>query len=355
MKLTIVQAANKKQKPDENYLGFGQQFTDHMFTMDYVEGKGWHNAKICPFKNFSMSPAAMVLHYGQAIFEGLKAYKSAEDETLLFRPWDNFTRLNNSAKRMCIPMIDEEFALESLYELLRMEEEWIPGAPGTSLYIRPAVIAVDPFLGVRAGKQYLFFIILCPVGAYYKAGLKPLKIYVENEYVRAVKGGVGFAKTEGNYAASLLSCHLAHQKGFDQVLWLDGVHRKYVEEVGSSNIFFKINGELVTPQLEGSILPGITRDSVIKIAKDEMGVNVREEHISIDDVWAEHRAGRLEEVFGTGTAAVISPIGELSYKGNTIHVNDGKMGALSSEIYHLLTGIQYGTIKDKFGWIAKVK
>ncbi len=354
MKLEVEAASALKAKPqDESCLGFGRIFTDHMFTMQYEEGKGWHDAKIGPYENFSLSPACSVLHYSQTIFEGLKAYHT-EKGLNLFRPWDNFRRMNISAQRMCMPTIDEEFVLKCLDELLIIEKEWVPKTFGTSLYIRPTMMAIDPFLGVSAGKKYIFYIILSPVGAYYASGLSPVDIYVEDEFVRAVEGGTGFAKAGGNYAASLLAGEIAKKKGFAQVLWLDGKEKKYVEEVGSMNIFFKINGELVTAPLAGSILPGITRDSVITLARDVFGVNVREEKIAIADVFEQNAMGGLEEVFGTGTAAVISPVGGMSWHGKSIVVADGNMGELTRKLYDKLTGMQYGTVKDDFGWIKTI-
>jgi branched-chain amino acid aminotransferase len=351
MKLEVVRTSKLKVKPqDETKLGFGRLFTDYMFTMQFEQGKGWYDAKIRPFENFSLSPACSVLHYSQTIFEGLKAYHTDKGINL-FRPWDNFRRMNVSAKRMCMPEIDEEFVLKSLDELLSIEKDWVPKAPGTSLYIRPTMMAVDPFLGVSAGKQYIFYIILSPVGAYYKSGLAPVNIYVEDEYVRAIEGGTGFVKAGGNYAASLLAGERAIKKGFAQVLWLDGKEKKYVEEVGSMNIFFKIRGELITAPLSGSILPGITRDSAITLARDVFGVTVREEKIAIADVFEENATGGLEEVFGTGTAAVISPVGGMTWEGKDIVVADGGMGELTSNLYNTLTGMQYGTVKDDFGWI----
>ena len=349
MKLEIVKTDNLKQKPDDNNLSFGREFTDYMFTMNYEEGKGWFDAQIRPFENFSLSPACTVLHYSQTIFEGMKAYHTQEGINL-FRPWDNFKRMNRTAKRMCMPQIDEEFVLECLEKLLDIEKDWVPKANGTSLYIRPTMMAVDPFLGVKAGSQYIFFIILSPVGAYYASGLSPVDIYVEDEYVRAVVGGTGDAKTGGNYAASLLAAQLAHDKGFAQVLWLDGKEKKYVEEVGSMNIFFKINGELITAPLSGSILPGITRDSVIKLA-ESLGVKVREERLAIADVFAENEKGGLEEVFGTGTAAVVSPVGGMRWGDKDITIAGGKMGELTGKLYDTLTGMQYGKVEDTFGWI----
>ena len=351
MKLEVATASALKQKPqDETKLGFGNLFTDHMFTMNYEEGKGWFDAKIRPFENFSLSPACLVFHYSQTIFEGLKAYHT-DSGVNLFRPWDNFRRMNVSAKRMCMPQIDEEFVLKCLDELLEIEKDWVPEAPGTSLYIRPTMMAIDPYLGVSAGRQYIFYIILSPVGAYYESGLSPVDIYVEDKLVRAVDGGTGFVKAGGNYASSLLAGEIAHKKGFAQVLWLDGKENKYVEEVGSMNIFFKIRGEIITAPLAGSILPGITRDSVITLARDVFGVCVREAKISIAEVYEENASGGLEEVFGTGTAAVISPVGGMTWENKDIVVADGCMGELTHKLYDTLTGMQYGTVKDDFGWI----
>ncbi len=352
MQLEVIKAQSLKPKPqDESQLGFGRLFTDHMLTIEYKAGKGWHDAKIRPYENFSLSPACSVLHYSQTIFEGMKAYRTDDDRINLFRPWENFKRMNISGQRLCMPAIDEAFALEALEELVRIDQDWVPRTEGTSLYIRPTIIATDPFLGVRAGEEYIFYIILCPVGAYYASGLAPVDIYVEDEYVRSVKGGTGFAKTGGNYAASLLAGDIAHKKGYSQVLWLDGVEKKYIEEVGSMNIFFKIRGELYTAPLGGSILPGITRDSIMRLAKDVYGVNVREERIAIDDIFKENESGGLEEVFGTGTAAVVSPVGGMTWGDKTIKISGGQMGELTSKLYDKLTGIQYGREKDEFGWI----
>jgi len=354
MEIKVTKAESLKPKPqDESKLGFGKLFTDYMLTVKYKEGIGWHDAQIRPFENFSLSPACLVFHYSQTIFEGMKAYHTPEG-IKLFRPWDNFKRMNVSAKRLCIPEIDEKFALEGLKELLRLEKDWVPKSPGTSLYIRPTIIATDPFLGVKAGEEYIFYIILSPVGAYYSSGLAPVDIYVEDEYVRSVIGGMGFAKTGGNYAASLVAGELAHKKGYSQVLWLDGRERKYVEEVGSMNIFFKIRGELYTAPLEGSILPGITRDSVIRLAKETFGLKVNEKHVAIADIFAENETGGLEEVFGTGTAAVVSPVGGMAWEGKSIRIGNGQMGELTGKLYDKLTGIQYGREKDEFGWTTTI-
>ncbi len=355
MEIKFTASENLKKRPvDESNLGFGQFFSDHLFIMRYTEGKGWHSAEIMPYENFSISPAATVFHYGQEVFDGLKAYRTDEDEINLFRAHDNFHRINNSAKRLAMPQIDEEFAYSALLELLNLEQSWVPKAEGTSLYIRPNYIGVDPFLGVRAAKEYLFYIMLGPVGAYYPRGLAPTRILVEKEYARAAKGGTGAAKTGGNYAASLIAGEEAHEKGCDQVLWLDSENRKNVEEVGSMNILFMINGVLVTPPLDGTILPGITRDSVLQIAKSK-GIPVEERQISIDEVMDTAKSGALTEAFGTGTAAVVSPVGEFLYGKETISVAGGAMGEQSKMFYEMLTGIQYGRIADTFGWITKLK
>jgi len=343
-----------KQKPDQNNLGFGQHFTDHMFIMDYTRGKGWHDARIIPYAPLPMDPASMVFHYGQAIFEGLKAYKTKDGRTLLFRPQKNMARINSSNERMSIPQIDEAFALEALKALVAIDRDWIPTAPGTSLYIRPFIIATDPFLGVRSSFTYKFIIILSPVGAYYPTGINPGKYLIENEYVRAVKGGTGFTKCSGNYAASLKAQDLAHEKGYMQVLWLDGIERKYIEEVGAMNVFFKINGEVVTPALEGSILPGITRDSVIALIK-HWGIKITERKVAVQELFDAYAKGNFEEAFGTGTAAVISPIGEFNWNGNMIKLSEGKIGELSLKLYETLTGIQNGFIKDDLGWMVEVE
>ncbi|MEA4912364.1 MAG: branched-chain amino acid aminotransferase, partial [Oscillospiraceae bacterium] len=310
MELTIQRACALKPLPtDESKLGFGSIFTDHMFVMNYTDGQGWHDARIVPYGPIELDPAAMVLHYGQEVFEGMKAYRTTDGSVQLFRPTENFKRLNNSNERLCIPPIDETFALDALKQLVRLEERWVPHREGCSLYIRPFIFATDAQLGVHTAKNYLFIIILSPVGAYYKEGLNPVKIYIETKYVRAVRGGMGMAKTGGNYAASLKAQEVANGENYSQVLWLDGVERKYIEEVGAMNVFFKIGGEILTPTLEvGSILPGITRKSSIELLKS-WGLPVRECRISVDDLEKAYADGKFEEAFGTGTAAVISPIG----------------------------------------------
>lgn len=353
--IKIQKTSNPKIKPqDQSKLGFGQIFTDHMFIMDYSSDIGWHDPRIVPYGPLTIDPSTMVLHYGQAIFEGLKAYKTSDGRILLFRPQKNMQRINISNDRMCIPKIDEDFCLEAIKELVKIDRDWIPAAPGTSLYIRPFIISADPFLGVRPSNTYKFIVILSPSGAYYPTGLNPVKIYVETEYVRAVKGGTGYAKTPGNYAASLKAQDIAHQKGYMQVLWLDGVQRKYIEEVGAMNVFFRIGDEVATPSLEGSILPGITRDSVIHLLKS-WGIKVSERKIAIDELFDAYDKGNLAEAFGTGTAAVISPIGEMRWNEKVITISNGEIGHLSQKLYDTLTGIQYGRIKDDFGWTVEIK
>ncbi|MDC3416257.1 branched-chain amino acid aminotransferase [Aquibacillus salsiterrae] len=347
-------AATKKEKPNAADLQFGRVFTDHMFIMDYTEGKGWYDPRIIPYQPLSLDPAAIVFHYGQTVFEGLKAYVTKEGEARLFRPEKNMERLNRSNDRMCIPRLDETFALSAIKKLVGVDKDWIPTAPGTSLYIRPFVISTEPYLGVAPSKQYQFIVILSPVGAYYKEGINPVKIAVENEFVRAVKGGTGEAKTAGNYASSLKAQELVADKGYAQVLWLDGLEKKYIEEVGSMNVFFKIDGEVVTPALNGSILKGVTRNSVIKLLK-HWGIPVTERRISMEEIHQAHLAGKLEEAFGAGTAAVISPIGELAWNENQMIVNDGVTGKIAKQLYDTLTGIQYGTEEDIFDWIVEVK
>lgn len=344
-----------KAKPqDETKLGFGHIFTDHMFVMDYDTGMGWHDARIVPFGEISLSPAAMCLHYGQEIFEGLKAYRTADGSVQLFRPDENFKRMNVSAERMVIPAIDEEFCLKALMELLKVEKDWVPHTDGASLYIRPFIFACDPFVGVRPANHYMFIIILSPSGAYYSTGLNPVKIYVEQKYVRAVRGGTGFAKTAANYAISLAGQDEAHKQDYEQVLWLDGVEQKYIEEVGSMNIFFVIDNEVITPLLTGSVLPGITRKSALEICKKK-GYKVCERRITIEEVAKAYDEGKLQEVFGTGTAAVISPVGHLKWGDKVMTINDNKIGEISQMLYDTMTGIQYGKLADEYGWIYKVE
>ena len=353
--IKIERTKNPKPLPGpDNPLVFGTIFTDHMFEMDYEEGKGWINPRIVPYHPLELEPSAMVFHYGQTMFEGLKAYHGENGKILLFRPDKNAQRANRSNRRLCIPEIPEEDFVQAIKEVVKVDKAWIPTKPGTSLYIRPFVIATDPFLGVRPSNTYKFIVILSPVGAYYEEGINPVKIWIEDDYVRAVKGGIGEAKTGGNYAASLAAQVKAHDEGYSQVLWLDGVERKYIEEVGAMNIVFKINGTVVTPMLNGSILPGVTRDSVIELCK-EWGVPVEERRISVDEVVEAAKSGAMEEAFGTGTAAVISPVGALRYENQVMEINGGKIGSLSQKIYDTITGIQLGKIKGPEGWCVEVE
>ena len=342
-----------KTKPDYDHLGFGRYFTDHMFLMNYDEGKGWHDARIVPYAPFELDPSCMVFHYAQEMFEGLKAYMTADGRVQLFRPDKNIERMHNTNERLCIPQIPNEDVLQAIEETVLFDRDWIPTDPGTSLYVRPFIIATDEFLGVAPSKTYLFFIILSPSGAYYASGLAPVGIWIEDEYVRAVRGGIGFAKTGGNYAASLIAQVKANDGGFSQVLWLDGVERKYIEEVGAMNIFFKIDGKILTPALNGSILPGVTRNTVLQLAR-QWGMEVEERRISADELLEAAHSGRLEEVFGTGTAAVISPVGRLRFKDEIITIGDGKIGEVTQKLYDEITGIQYGLLPDPNGWRVQV-
>lgn len=351
--MKIETTKSPKPKPDENNLGFGKYFTDHMFLMDYDEGKGWYDPRIVPYQPLSLDPATAVLHYGQSIFEGMKAYPTGDGRVLLFRPRKNMERINNSNDRMCIPPIDVDFGVEAVKSIVKIDKSWIPRSPNTSLYIRPFIIGIDPILGVRASKKYMFIIILSPVGPYYPQGVNPVNIMVEPEYVRAVRGGTGQAKAAGNYAGGMKAQAIAAKKGYVQVLWLDGIERKYIEEVGAMNVFFKVGGEIITPLLEGSILPGITRESVMFLLRN-WGLKVTERKISIQELHEAHAKGKLEEAFGTGTAAVISPIGELSWNNTQMIVNNNKTGQVSQKLYDTLTGIQFGRIKDEHGWTVEV-
>ena len=352
IKIQRTETPKAKPAPGQK-LGFGKIFTDHMFVMNYTAGKGWHDPRIVPFQNISLSPAAMVYHYGQEMFEGLKAYKGENGEVYLFRPDMNAKRTNNTNDRLVIPQLPVEDFVQAVSAVVDVDRDWIPTEPGTSLYVRPFIIATDEFLGVAPSQTYLFMVILSPSGAYYESGLAPVGIWIEDEYVRAVRGGMGFAKTGGNYAASLIAQQKAHDAGFSQVLWLDGVERKYIEEVGAMNIFFKIAGKVVTPSLNGSILPGITRDSVIQVCKD-WGYEVEERKISADELLEAQANGTLEECWGTGTAAVISPVGKLRYKNDVMDINGGEIGELSQKLYDTITGIQLGRLPDEKGWRVKV-
>ncbi len=353
LNISITKTTNPKAKPAaDEPLGFGHVFTDHMFVMNYTEGQGWHDARIVPFEDLPLSPATMAFHYGQTMFEGMKAYKTGDD-VYLFRPDMNAKRTNKTNERLCIPELPEEDFVQAVKAVVDVDRDWIPTAAGTSLYIRPFIIATDAFLGVAPSKTYLFIIILSPSGAYYASGLKPVGIWIEDEYVRAVKGGMGFAKTGGNYAASLIAQVKAHDGGFSQVLWLDGVERRYIEEVGAMNIFFKIDGKILTPMLNGSILPGITRDSVLALCR-HWGYEVEERRISVDELVEAAKNGTLEEVFGTGTAAVVSPVGKLRYMDDVMTIGDNNIGPVTQKLYDELTGIQWGTRPDPFGWRVTV-
>ncbi|MDH5751369.1 MAG: branched-chain amino acid aminotransferase [Deltaproteobacteria bacterium] len=342
----------RRQPPtDETKLGFGKLYSDHMFTMKWTLDKGWTQAEIAGYRPLSMAPASLVLHYGQTVFEGLKAYRTESGKVNLFRPLENCRRLNRSAARLDLPQVEEELFMQALEALLKLDREWIPRSYGTSLYIRPAMVATEPYIGLKSAAEVLLFIITGPVGAYYPEGFNPVRITVCEEFTRAAPGGLGSAKTAANYAASLLAEKQAIKKGYTQVLWLDATHRKFVEEVGAMNIFFKIDGRVVTPSLESStILSGITRDSVIKLLKN-WGANVSEEKISINDVLDAQRNGRLQEIFGSGTAAVISPVGVLEYQGQEYTIADGKTGELAKSLFEELMGIQYGARPDPFGWV----
>ncbi|MDD3833160.1 MAG: branched-chain amino acid aminotransferase [Oscillospiraceae bacterium] len=352
--ITIQRTQTPKSKPkDSSGLGFGNYYTDHMFIMNYDSGQGWNNPRIMPYGPLSLDPAAMCLHYGQEVFEGMKAYRAPDGGTVLFRPDKNMARLNISNQRLCIPEIDEEFAVEAIKQLVSIDQDWIPQGEGTSLYIRPFIIAVDPHIGVHPANHLLFIIILSPVGAYYPEGINPVRIYVERNFVRAVRGGMGYVKTAGNYAASLKAQDQADKQGYTQVLWLDGVERKYIEEVGTMNVFFKISGEIVTPSLQGSILGGITRMSCIELLRS-WGYTVNERALSLAEVEQAAENGNLEEAFGTGTAAVISPIGELKVDDKRLIINDNRIGEVAQRLYDTLTGIQNCRIPDPFGWVVRI-
>jgi branched-chain amino acid aminotransferase len=352
LEINTVPEIERKAKPtDSSQLGFGTKFSDHMFIMEYREG-GWTDARIQPYQDLVLDPAALVLHYGQGIFEGMKAYRKA-DEIYFFRPEKNLERMNRSATRLVMPNFDVDFVLEAMKELVKIEKDWIPTDKGTALYIRPTMFGNEAILGVRPSNKYLFYIIVGPVGAYYAEGFSPVKIYVADEYVRAVKGGVGDAKTMGNYAASLLAAKQAAEAGYTQVLWLDAKERRYIEEVGTMNLFVKFDDELATSPLTGSILPGVTRESVLHMTRD-WGMKVNERMITIDEVIEGIESGKVVEVFGTGTAAVISPVGELYYKGEVHKVGQGRTGELSLKLFEKLTGIQYGETEDPYGWSMKI-
>ena len=351
--IKIQRATTLKPKPDFKTLGFGKVFSDHMFLMNYTAGQGWHDPRIVPYGPFTLEPSAMVFHYAQEVFEGLKAYRTADGRIQLFRPIDNARRLNDSCERLCIPAIDENLFVEAVKTLVAVDREWVPDQPGTSLYIRPFIIATDASLGVHASHTYLFCIITGPVGAYYAEGINPVRIYVEDDDVRAVKGGTGYTKCGGNYAASIRAGERAEKQGYAQVLWLDGVHRKYIEEVGSMNVMFKVDGKIITPALTGSVLPGITRRSCLELLRD-WGYEVEERLITAQELFDAAQAGKLEEAWGTGTAAVISPIGEMGWEDKHVVVNGGGIGPVTQKLYDTLTGIQWGTVADPHSWVVRL-
>jgi len=353
MEIAIRLTTAPKAKPGPENLGFGRVFTDHMFIMDYGPSQGWHDPRIVPYGPLSLEPAAAVFHYAQAVFEGMKAFRTVDGRVALFRPRLNIERLNRSCDRMCIPALDPDFVLQAIKTLVDVERDWVPSAPGTALYIRPFIFACDTVLGVHPAQTYKFLIILSPVGSYYAQGMNPVSIYVEPEYVRAVRGGTGEAKAAGNYAAGLKAQQTAVAEGHAQVLWLDALERRYVEEVGAMNVFFRFDDEVATPELSGSILPGIVRRSVLELLRS-WGVPAVERKITIDEVYTAHAEGRLKEAFGTGTAAVISPIGQLAWRNNVISINGGQIGELARQLYDTLTGIQTGRLPDEFGWLEEV-
>ena len=353
MEIKFTPAATLKEKPDSSKLVFGKAMTDHMLIIDYDEGQGWHDARIIPYGPLQIDPAAKVLHYAEEIFEGLKAYRTADGSIQLFRIRDNIDRMNKSADRLCMPQIPEELAVSAIKKLVETEQDWVPHEKDTSLYIRPFMIGLDAALGVHSSHHVQFIVVVCPVGAYYPEGLNPVKIYIEDEDVRAVKGGTGMAKTGGNYAASLRAGNRAEERGYSQVLWLDGVHRKYIEEVGAMNVMFKVAGKILTPDLNGSVLDGITRRSCIQLLKD-WGYEVEERRIPAEELFEAAGKGTLEEAWGTGTAAVVSPIGELAMGDKKVTVSGGKIGEITQKLYDELTGIQWGRVADPHGWITKL-
>ena len=352
--IQITRTTTPKAKPELNGLPFGTYFSDHMFLMNYVDGKGWINPRIVPYGPFELEPSSMVFHYAQEMFEGMKAYRTAEGKIQLFRPDQNIARMNRSGERLCIPHIPEELFLAGLKALIELDQEWVPHDPNSSLYIRPFAFATDPHIGVHASHTYLFAIITCPVGSYYAEGINPVRIMIESADVRAVRGGTGYTKCGGNYAASIRAGEEAAKKGYSQVLWLDGVHRKYIEEVGAMNVMFKINGRIVTPSLaNGSVLPGITRKSCLELLHS-WGYEVEERDLSVDELMQAAANGSLEEAWGTGTAAVVSPIGELAYRDEHYTVHNNEIGPITQKLYDTLTGIQWGRIEDAFGWTVPV-
>ena len=352
--IKITLSETRKPIPDPDTLVFGKTFSDHMFLMNYDAGEGWHDPRIVPYGPLSLDPSCMVFHYAQELFEGMKAYRTPEGRIQLFRPYENAKRFNSSCDRMCIPQMDEELFVDAVKALVSVDKEWVPHKVGASLYIRPFVFATDCSLGVHASHSYLFAVICCPVGSYYKEGINPVKIYVETEDVRAVKGGTGYTKCGGNYAASIRAGERAEKNGYTQVLWLDGIHRKYVEEVGAMNVLFKVDGTVITPELAGSVLPGITRKSCLELLRS-WGIPVEERPITADELFEAAAAGKLEEAWGSGTAAVVSPIGELGMDDKKVIINNSQVGPLTQRLYDTITGIQWGTIPDPYDWILPVE
>lgn len=343
-----------KEAPTQEF-GFGTNFANRMFTQKYTRGVGWYDAQIRPYENFSLPPSTAVFHYAQEIFEGLKAYRRPDGNINLFRPWENMRRFNQSATRMAMPTVDEEDHLTAIAQLVELEESWVPNVEGATLYIRPAMIATDAALGVYSSNNYLHFVIVGPVGAYFKTGFSPVSVYISDKYRRAVRGGVGDAKTGGNYAASLFVGQDAKDKGYSQVLWLDAVEGRYIEEVGAMNICFVYEGKkIVTPPLTGSILPGITRKSTIELGRD-LGYEVSEEMLDVNDMLADIESGKITEVFGCGTAAVIAPVGKFGFQDKEYLINDYEPGPVSKHLFDELTGIQFGRIPDRFGWTYTIE
>jgi branched-chain amino acid aminotransferase len=350
----IQRTTQHKPVPEDVSTSFGGSFSDHMFVMEYDAPQGWHDPRIVPFGSLSLHPSCSAIQYSQSIFDGFKGYHCGPGDIRLFRPQAHFARFNRSAERLCMPPLDPALALQAVQSLVDVDRAWVPQAPGTAIYVRPTMIGTEGFMSVRPANAYLFVMFLSPVGAYYAEGAKPVRIKVATEHVRAAAwGGVGFAKTGGNYAASLMAAKQAHEEGFTQVLWLDSTHRRFIEEVGTMNIMAKIDGEIVTPPLGDSILAGITRDTVLTLMRD-WGLNVSERPLAIDEVVAASEAGTLEEMWGTGTAAVVSPVGELSYKGRPIVINHREVGETTKRLLQAVTDLQYGMAQDKYGWSVKV-
>ncbi len=354
MEIKVVKTTNPKPKYDPLKVPFGTSFTDHMFLMEYDDANGWHDARIVPYENLSLDPGTMVFHYASEVFEGLKAYRTPDGGVQMFRPQENFARMNRSAERLCLPQFDEAVALEGLKQLVALDADWVPSEPGQSLYIRPVLIGTDIDIALHGIHKALFYIITCPVAAYYSAGLTPVDLLIEMEDVRAVRGGTGFTKCGGNYAAATRAGERAAAKGYSQVLWVDGVERKYVEEGGGMNVMFVMDGKLVTPELNGSILPGITRKSILELARS-WGMDVEERKVSVEELWEGCKNGTVQEAFMCGTAAVVTPIGGFAKEDEKVEVNGHQVGEVTKKVYENLTGIQWGKVEDSFGWLVKVK